>query len=281
MKQVVDDLQQNLALNVEAAFQRTRRANLPFYTHVSDEQLRGSIERTIRAVMADLHADTTAVFPGGLAALGAQRTHYASVQADMLQAVEIGFDVVGAHIHSVFHDDMNARLWWETRYRQLLCAGAVALSFTLLQARERLLEERTELLRKAQVPIVPLSDGILLVPLVGALDTDRGADLEERVLHAVAAHQAQAVLVDVTAVPHIDHAASEQLLAMARAVALLGTAASFVGIGPHLARQIVEAGLDLGRTPTFATLEDGLTHALRRLGKRIVSESGAGSGISR
>lgn len=275
MKLVVEDLQRNLSVNVDAAFQRTRQANLPFYAHVTDEQLRGSIERTIRAVMADLHADTNAVFPGGLAALGAQRTHHASVQGDMLHAVEIGFDVVGSHIHAAFHDDMSARLWWEGRYRQLFCAGAVALSFTLLQARERLLEERTQMLRSAQVPIVPLSDGILLVPLVGALDTERGADLKERVLAAVASHEAYAVLVDVTAVPQIDHAAAEQLLEMARAVALLGSAASFVGIGPHLARQIVEAGLDLGRTPTFATLEDGLTHALRRLGKRIVS------GISR
>lgn len=270
MKQVVDDLQQNLASNVEAAFLRTRRENMEFYTQVPDDMLRGSIERTIRAVMADLLAGSNAIFPGGLAALGAQRTHYASVQGDMLKAVEIGFDVVGEHIHRAFHQDYEARLWWETRYRQLFCAGAVALSATLLQARERLLEERTEMLRQAQVPIVPLSDGILLVPLVGALDTSRGADMKERILAAVSTHEAHAVLVDVTAVPRIDEAASEQLLETARAVALLGSLASFVGIGPHLARQIVEAGLDLGNTPTFATLEDGLEHTLRRLGKRIV-----------
>lgn len=272
MKAVVDDLQAHLSQNTESAFQRTRRANLELYAHVPDEHLRISIERTIRAVMADLLAGSNTVFPGGLAALGAQRTHYSSAQGDMLRAVEFGFDVVGEHIHRAFHADAGARLWWETRYRQLFCAGAVALSSTLLQARELLLEERNEMLRRAQVPIVPLSDGILLVPLVGSLDAHRGTDLQERVLAGVVTHEARAVLVDVTAVPELDQAASAQLLEMARAVALLGSRAALVGISPRLARQIVEAGLDLGGTPTFASLEDGLTHALRGLGKRIVDD---------
>lgn len=271
MQQVVEDLQRNLQKNVDLALVRTRASNLPFYQHLSDDVLRGSIERTVRAVMADLLAGSNAVFPGGLAALGAQRTHYASAQADMLEAVRIGFDVVGEHIHEAFHTEYEIRLWWETRYRELFCAGAVALSFTLLSARERLLEERTATLRRVQVPIVPLSEGILLVPLVGEIDTERGASLKERVLHGVQQHEAFAVLLDLTAVPRIDEAAAQQLLDAARAIALLGSQASFVGIAPALAHQIVVAGLELGRTPTFGTLEDGLTHALRRLGKHIVT----------
>ena len=116
---------------------------------------------------------------------------------------------------------------------------------------------------------MPLSDGILLVPLVGSIDPQRGADLTERVLTAVIRHAAHAVLLDITGVPSIDAAAAQQLLDAARAIALLGSRVSFVGIGPTLARQIVDSGLDLGATPTFATLEDGLVHALRVLGKRI------------
>ena len=269
MHPVVEDLQRNLQKNVDLALVRTRASHLAFYEHLPDDVLRGSIERTVRAVMADLEADTNSVFPGGLAALGAQRTHYSSAQGDMLEAVRIGFDVVGEHVHEAFHDQYEIRLWWETRYRQLFCAGAVALSYTLLVARERLLDERTEELRRVQLPIVPLSDGILLVPLVGTIDAQRGADLKERVLAAVAQHSAHAVLLDITGVPSIDEAAAQQLLDAARAIALLGSRASFVGIGPNLARQIVASGFDLGKTPTFGTLEDGLVHALFALGKRI------------
>lgn len=128
------------------------------------------------------------------------------------------------------------------------------------------LAEKSELLervRQISTPIAPVVDGILVVPLVGAVDTFRTELLTERLLQEVARTRAQGVILDISGVPVFDVAAAQLIVRLARAVRLLGTEMILVGVAPATARTIVELGLDLGGLRVLGTLQDGLALALQ------------------
>ncbi|HEY8375281.1 MAG TPA: STAS domain-containing protein [Nannocystis sp.] len=135
------------------------------------------------------------------------------------------------------------------------------------------LAEKSELLervRQTSTPIAPVVDGILVVPLVGAVDTFRTELLTERLLQEVARTRAQGVILDVSGVPVFDTEAARLVVRLARAVRLLGTEMILVGVAPATARTIVELGLDLGSLRVLGTLQDGLALALQLRKLKIV-----------
>lgn len=127
--------------------------------------------------------------------------------------------------------------------------------------------EKTELLeriRQTAAPIAPVVEGILVVPLVGAVDTFRTELLTERLLQDVSRARAQVVILDITGVPVFDSMAAQLIIRLAKAVRLLGAELILVGVSPTTARTIVELALDLSGLQALGTLQDGLELALRR-----------------
>ena len=126
-------------------------------------------------------------------------------------------------------------------------------------------EEKTRLLdviRQASTPITPVYDGILVVPLVGVVDSFRARVLTETLLAGVVEARAQVVILDISGVPVFDAEAAEHIINTARAVRLLGTQLILVGLSPTIASAIVELGVDLGGLTTLGTLQAGLARAL-------------------
>jgi rsbT co-antagonist protein RsbR len=107
---------------------------------------------------------------------------------------------------------------------------------------------------------------VIAVPLVGALDSDRIAQVASALLQGVADHQARVVIIDVTGVPVVDEAVASALLRAAQGVRLLGAEAVLSGIRAEVARTLVGLGLDLTGMVTQSTLEEGLSYALRSEG---------------
>ena len=127
------------------------------------------------------------------------------------------------------------------------------------------LEEKSqlhEMLREASTPIAPVVRGILVVPLVGTFDAYRAEMLTEKLLNEIARLHARAAILDVSGVPIFDTASAQVIIRLARAVRLLGTKVFLVGLSPDGAKTIVDLGIDLSSLETFATLQDGLAHAL-------------------
>ncbi|WP_437619503.1 substrate-binding domain-containing protein [Sorangium sp. So ce1151] len=119
-------------------------------------------------------------------------------------------------------------------------------------------------------PVVPIAPGVLVMPIVGALDAQRSGRFIESMLREIAAQKARVVIVDVTGMAAVDASAASHLAQAARAAALLGTEVVLVGIAPEAARLMVDQGLDLGDIVTRATLELGFSYALRKTGGRVV-----------
>ena len=132
------------------------------------------------------------------------------------------------------------------------------------QARAALEEE----LVRVQTPLIPLTDRVMVMPLIGAVDERRASHILQVALEGVHATQAEMVLLDITGVKVVDASVTEALLRAARALGLLGTEAVLTGMRPEVARQIVELGGDLGGIVTLATLQHGVRYALGKHRRR-------------
>ncbi len=135
-----------------------------------------------------------------------------------------------------------------------------ALSELRELVRERELLSAT--VRELSSPVMPVLDGILVMPLIGAIDANRATLLIESLLAGIEQHRSRVVIIDVTGVPIVDTHVAQTLLRSAEAAKLLGTQPVLVGIRPEFAQTIVGLGLDLRSLVTCADLQQGISYAL-------------------
>jgi rsbT co-antagonist protein RsbR len=124
-------------------------------------------------------------------------------------------------------------------------------------------------IRELSSPIIPVYEGILVLPLVGSVDSRRATEVTERLLEAISAQQAEIVIIDITGVPVIDTSTANHLLMTTRAANLLGSRVVLVGIGAEIAQTIVHIGIELHGLVTLANLQAGIAYALEQIGLGI------------
>lgn len=125
--------------------------------------------------------------------------------------------------------------------------------------------------RQLSIPIAPIHDGVLVVPLVGALDDYRAQVLTHRILDAISQSRTQLLLLDISGVDGVDADVAGRLLQTVKAARLLGTEVVLVGISPAAARIIIAENVDLGRLVCLRSLKEGLAFGLARLGLQLVA----------
>jgi rsbT co-antagonist protein RsbR len=136
-----------------------------------------------------------------------------------------------------------------------------ALRTALDEVQAQLLEEieyQRTTIRDLSVPVIPISATTLVMPLVGALDSNRLRQLREQCLQALAQRGARTLVLDITGVPIVDTQVAQGLLMTVRAARLLGTEVALVGIRPEVAQSIVGLGLELRDVRTFSDLQSAL-----------------------
>ncbi len=136
----------------------------------------------------------------------------------------------------------------------------------LSEAQARIIEVQVEALRALSTPLIPLDEGILVLPLIGRVTDDRADQILEVLAEGVQAQRASVAIIDVTGVPEADASFAEALVRIAKSIRLLGAEVVITGVTPPIARALVALGTDLGRLTTCGTLRDGITRArgLRR-----------------
>ncbi|KOU21786.1 STAS domain-containing protein [Streptomyces sp. WM6368] len=145
-----------------------------------------------------------------------------------------------------------------------LLDAAGALSFaTYVEGREEIIRRQSRQLLEVSTPVVRLWHQILAVPLIGTLDTARAQVVMENLLQAIAEHEAQVAIIDITAVPTVDTAVAEHLMHTVHAVRLMGADCVISGIRPSIAQTIAQLGIDLSGILTRATLSDALSEAVK------------------
>lgn len=128
---------------------------------------------------------------------------------------------------------------------------------------EKIIEMQAMALRELSTPLIPITDQVLVMPLIGAIDSRRAQHILDHLLEGVTEHRARAVIVDITGVPIIDTQVASVLLEAARAVRLLGARPVLTGIRPEVAQTLVGLGISFGEIETYSTLQAGIAHFVR------------------
>jgi rsbT co-antagonist protein RsbR len=131
-----------------------------------------------------------------------------------------------------------------------------------LQNKLVMIDQQRLTIRELSTPILDLWDGVLTLPMVGAIDTQRAMDMTEQLLRRVVETGARYVILDITGVEVVDTATADHLVKLTRAARLLGTRCILTGIGPNVARTLVGMGVELGELQTLRTLREGLRACL-------------------
>ena len=138
--------------------------------------------------------------------------------------------------------------------------------FDEIQRNNQEIAERQSLaLRELATPIIAVWDGVLALPVIGTVDTERSAEMMDALLSRVVGEQAAHVVIDVTGVSVLDTRTADHFLRMARAVRLLGAECYLTGISPTIAQTMAELGIDTTGTQTLRRLSDALKLAQKSL----------------
>src|SRR5262249_38792647 len=139
------------------------------------------------------------------------------------------------------------------------------------EAEERVRQQSRDIMEMATVPVVQVWEGILLVPLIGMLDSARTQQLMERLLLRLTESGSGVALLDITGVPTIDTQTAQHLIETIKAVRYIGAEVVLTGVRPVIAQTLVHLGVDLSNVTTRSSLREGLRVALGLANLRIVA----------
>jgi rsbT co-antagonist protein RsbR len=132
-----------------------------------------------------------------------------------------------------------------------------------LRLQEEVIRAQEAALRELSTPLIPISDTVMVMPLIGAMDSRRAQQVIEELLKGIAVHRAQVAILDITGVPLVDTQVADGLIRAAQAVKLLGAQVILTGIRPEVAQTLVGLGTGLDGIITRSTLQSGIEFAMR------------------
>jgi rsbT co-antagonist protein RsbR len=140
------------------------------------------------------------------------------------------------------------------------------------KSREEVIHKQQREMLELSTPVVKLWDGILALPLIGTLDSERTQVVMENLLQSIVESGAAIAIIDITGVPTVDTLVAQHLLKTVAAARLMGAECIISGIRPQIAATIVHLGVELHTVVTKATLADAFAVALKRTGQKIQRE---------
>ncbi len=139
------------------------------------------------------------------------------------------------------------------------------------KGREEVISRQQRDMLELSTPVVRLWNGVLALPLIGTLDSERTQVVMENLLQQIVETGAGIAIIDITGVPMVDTLVAQHLLKTVAAARLMGADCIISGIRPQIAQTIVHLGVELGQVTTKATLADAFAIALHRSGMTVVS----------
>ena len=125
------------------------------------------------------------------------------------------------------------------------------------------LSESHKSMMEMSTPVTPIWEGILLLPLLGILDSSRTQDIMNKSLSKISETRTKVFILDISGVASVDTAVANQLIKITKATQLMGCEAIISGISPAIARTIIELGVNVGEIKTTSTLRDAFEIALK------------------
>jgi len=131
-----------------------------------------------------------------------------------------------------------------------------------IRLQQQIIAAQEDTLRELSTPLIPITDDVVIMPLIGTIDSRRAQMVMEALLEGVAQHQAELVILDITGVQVVDTQVARALIQVAQAVKLLGAQVMLTGIQPQIAQTLVHLGVELEGIITRGSLQAGIATAL-------------------
>jgi rsbT co-antagonist protein RsbR len=155
----------------------------------------------------------------------------------------------------------------------------VAMAF--IREREKVVSQQQAAIRELSTPVLQVREGLLILPIIGLIDSLRAKQITEQLLRAIRGNRAKAVVVDITGVPAVDSKIANHLLQTVDAARLMGARVIVTGLSPDVAQALVYIGVDLTRLKTVGDLQGGIEEADRILSQNNIALSAAGAASKR
>jgi rsbT co-antagonist protein RsbR len=147
--------------------------------------------------------------------------------------------------------------------------------------RERVIRQQQEAIRELSTPVLQIRERLLLLPIIGVIDSHRARLVTDSLLRAIRTNRARVVVMDVTGVATIDSKVANHLLQTATAARLMGAVVILTGVSSEVAQSLAALGIELNKFNTVGDLQGGVEEAEHILGYRVVAdEDGARAGRS-
>ncbi len=147
-----------------------------------------------------------------------------------------------------------------------------AVNITKRVEYERNLIEQSRTIQQLSTPTIRLWDGILVLPIVGVIDSLRAQNMMESMLNKIVETYSKVIILDIQGVAAVDTAVAQHLIKIAKATRLMGCACILSGISPAVAQTIIQLGIDMGSVRTKATLSDAFSEALEILDLEVTKK---------
>ncbi|RZL04081.1 MAG: STAS domain-containing protein [Rubrivivax sp.] len=171
-----------------------------------------------------------------------------------------------SRLQGSFQNDVNAlvgAIWWTSTLVDKMAQFTIN---TYQRTREEIINRQQQELLELSTPVIKLWEGVLAVPMIGTLDSNRTQLVMETLLQRIVDTGSELAIIDITGVPTVDTLVAQHLLKTVTAIRLMGAECIISGIRPQIAQTIVHLGIDLQGITTKATLADALSVALKTTG---------------
>ena len=147
-------------------------------------------------------------------------------------------------------------------------ANTVGVGF--VQERERIIRQQQEAIRELSTPVLQVRERLLILPIIGVIDSQRARQVTEQLLRGIRANRAKVVVIDITGVPSVDATVANHLVQTVDASRLMGASVIVTGLSSEIAQTLVTIGVDLGKINAVGDLQGGIEEAERLLGYKVI-----------
>jgi rsbT co-antagonist protein RsbR len=181
-------------------------------------------------------------------------------------------DVLGRALFQRYQNDTQLLNRVLDAYEPAANRIAVTVGVSFVAERERVIREQQAAIRELSTPVLQVRERLLILPIIGVLDSQRARQLTEQLLGAIQGNRAKVVVIDITGVASIDVTVANHLVQTVEASRLMGASAIVTGLSSGIAQTLVDLGVDLGSMRTVGDLQGGLEEAERLLGYRVIQQ---------
>ena len=189
---------------------------------------------------------------------------------EVIEIVLLLRDVLARSLFEKYRDDFRLLDRVLNAYEPAANRIATTVAGGFVEERERVIREQQDSLRELSTPVLQVRERLLILPIIGVLDSGRAHQLTEQLLQGIRTHRARVVVIDITGVPDVDESVADHLVKTVDASRLMGAGVIITGLSSEIAQTLVTIGVDLSKMNTVGDLQGGIEEAERQLGFTVV-----------